>query len=168
MPISRTVNRLWQGFAGEPKTKPVNVVAKRFIQVFADHGVQPAQIPRLIPHVKLDDLDSEKALLAVLTPEVLDQTAHLFGIRTAWLEGVDDDIYERKSCYKRPDVFFKNLALLKHDKNDFDYFYVQTLTATKQLNMNDPSQQLLVVIVVEKIAELGEQRVERYHVYNDG
>lgn len=87
MSISSTVNKLSQGFAGEPKSKPVDVVAKRFIQVFYDHGVEPAQVPRLIPHVKLDDLNSEKALLAALTPEVLDQVARLFGIRSQWLEG---------------------------------------------------------------------------------
>lgn len=115
----------------------------------------------------MDDLKSEDALLAVLTPEVLDQTARLFGIRTAWLEGVDDDIYECLSCYKQLEVFFEHLATLNRDENDFDDFYVQTLVTTKQLNMNDPSQQHMVVIVVEKIAQLGDQRLYRYHVYGD-
>lgn len=168
MPVSFNVNKFWQSFTGKTKSNPVNVVAQRFLQVFHDHGLQAAQIPRLLPQIKLDDLKSEEVLLAALTPAVLDQAAHLFGIRTAWLEGVDDDIYERLSCYKQPEVFFENLALLNRDENDFDDFYVQTLVTTKQLDKNDPSQQLLVVIVVEKIAELGDQRVYRYHVYGDG
>lgn len=168
MSISSNANKLWQNLTGKNKPNPVNMVTQRFLQAFHDHGLQPAQIPRLLPKIKLDDLQSEETLLAALTPDVLDQTAHLFGIRTAWLEGVDDDIYERLSCYKQPGKFFENLALLNRDENDFDDFYVQTLVTTKQLDMNDPSQQFLVVIVVEKFAELGDQRVYRYHVYGDG
>lgn len=94
MSVSSNVNKLWQSFTGKTKTNPVNIVAQRFIQAFLDHGVRATQIPRLQSKIKLDDLKSEEALLAVLTPEVLDQTARLFGIRTAWLEGVDDRVYE--------------------------------------------------------------------------
>lgn len=160
--------KLWRRIAGKTKNDPVNLVAQRFLQVFHGHGLQAAQIPRLLPQIKLDDLKSEEALLAALTHELLDQAATLFGIRSSWLEGVDDRIYEWLSCYKQPEVFFENLALLNRGANDFDNFYVQTLVTTKKLDMNDPSQQLLVVIVVEKIAELGDQRVYRYHVYGDG
>lgn len=166
--MSININKLLQSFAGKSKPTPVNIVAQRFLQAFHDHGIQPAQIPRLLPSIKLDDLKSDKSLLAALTPCVLDQTAQLLGIRTAWLEGVDGYIYEPLTCYKQPEIFFENLALLKRDENDFDDFYVQTLATTKQLEMNDSSQQLLVVIVAEKIAELGDQRVYRYHVYGDG
>jgi hypothetical protein len=130
--------------------------------------VEPSQIPRLLPQIKLDDLKSENSLLAALTPELLDQTAKFFTIRTAWLEGVDDCIYDCLSCYKQPQNFFKNLALINRGEHDPDDFYVQTLVTTKQLDMNDPSQQLLAVVVAEKIAELGDQRVYRYHVYGDG
>lgn len=168
MSVSSNVNKLWQSFTGKTKPDPVNVVAQRFLKVFYDHGLQAAQIPRLLPQIKLDDLKSEEALLAALTPNVLDQAAHLFGIRTAWLEGVDDDIYDCLHCYKQPEIFFEHLAPLNRSMNDFDDFYVQTLVTTKKLNMNVPSQQLLVVIVVEKIAELGDRDVYRYHVYGDG
>jgi hypothetical protein len=168
MPVSSNVNKLWQSFTGKTKPNPVNVVAQRFLKVFHDHGLQAAQIPRLLPQIKLDDLKSEEALLAALTPDVLDQFAHLFGIRTAWIEGVDDGIYDCLSCYKQPEIFFENLALLNRGENDSDDFFVQTFVTTKQLDMNDPSQQLLAVVVAEKIAELGDQRVYRYHVYGDG
>lgn len=168
MPVSRSINKLWQSFTGKTKFNPVNVVAQCFLQVFHDHGLQAAQIPHLLPQIKLDDLKSKEALLAALTPEILNQAAHLFGIRTAWLEGVDDGIYDCLSCYKQPKIFFENLALINCGVHDSDVFYVQTLVATKQLNMNDPSQQLLVVVVAEKIAELDNQCVYRYHVYGDG
>ena len=163
-----SVNKLWQHLAGKSKSHRVNIVAQRFLQVFVDHGVEPSQIPRLLPQIKLDDLKSENSLLTALTPEILDQTAKFFSIRTAWLEGVEGGIYDCLSCYKQPEIFFENLALLIRHKNDFGDFYVQTLVTTKQLDMNDPSQQLLVVVVAEKIAELGDQRIYRYHVYGDG
>lgn len=168
MSVFSNVNILWQSFTGQTKSNPVNVVAQRFLQVFHDHGLQATQIPRLLPQIKLDDLKSEEALLVALTPDVLDQAAHLFGIRTAWLEGVDDCIYDCLSCYKQPEIFFENLAMINCGEHDSDVFYVQTLVATKQLDMNDPSQQLLVVVVAEKIAELNNQCVYRYHVYGDG
>lgn len=104
MPVSFNVNKLWQSFAGKTKNNPVNIVARRFLQVFNDHGVQTTQIPRLLQAIKLDDLKSEDALVAMLTHDVLDQTARLFGIRVEWLEGVDDKIYEPLACYKRPAV----------------------------------------------------------------
>ncbi len=163
-----SVNKLWQRIAGKSKSHRVSIVAQHFLQAFVDHGVEPSQIPRLLPQIKLDDLKSENSLLAVLTPEILDQAAKFFGIRTDWLEGVDGGIYDCLSCYKQPKIFFENLALLNHGENDSDDFYVQSLVTTKQLDMNDPSQQLLVVVVAEKIAQLGDQRVYRYHIYGDG
>ena len=35
-------------FVGKPDTNTVNIVAQRFLQSFLDHGVQAAQIPRLL------------------------------------------------------------------------------------------------------------------------
>ena len=105
------INKFLQTLAGKSKSKPVTIVGQRFRQAFHDHGVEAAQIPRLLPQVKLDDLKSDETLLAVLTPEVLDQAAHLFGIRTEWLEGVDDNIYEYLHCYKQPELFFELLRL---------------------------------------------------------
>jgi hypothetical protein len=160
--------RLWRNFTGNSKSNPVNIVAQRFLQVFREHGVETSQIPRLLPAIGLDDLKSEESLLTVLTPEILDKSAKLFGIRSQWLEGVDDRIYEWLSCYKQPEIFFEHLASLKEDQNDYDFFYVQTLTTTKNLNRHDESEQLLTVIVSEKIAELGDERIYRYHVYGDG
>lgn len=162
------MSKLWQRFSGKPNTNSVNVVAQRFLQVFHDHGLQTTQIPRLLPQIKLDDLKFEEALLAVLTPEILDQTAKLFDIRTSWLEGADDRIYEWCSCYKQPEIFFEHLASLNRNRNDFDDWYVQTLVTSKALDGSDPSTQPLVVVVVEKITELGDQRIYRYHVYGDG
>lgn len=144
----------------------MNIVAQRFLQAFLDHGVEVSQIPRLLPQVKFDDLQSSEKLLAVLTPEILDQTAQLLGIRSQWLEGADERIYEYLSCYKHPQKFFKLIASLNPD--DHDDFYVQALTSTNQLDKDDPSVQSLVVVVAQKMAELGDEQINRYYVFSDG
>lgn len=168
MPVSFNVNKLWQGFTGKTKINPVNIVAQRFLQVFHDHGVQAAQIPRLLPKIKLDDLKSEETLLSALTPEVLDQAAHFFGIRSEWLEGVDDKIYEYQSCYKQPEVFFELLAGLQNRADSCSLnFPLRILSATNKLDGTSDSQQLLAPVLVEKIAELGEEPIFRYTIFND-
>lgn len=168
MPVSFNVNKLWQSFAGKTKNNPVNIVARRFLQVFHDHGVQTTQIPRLLSAIKLDDLKSEDALLATLTHEVLDQAAHLFGIRVEWLEGVDDEIYEYLACYKRPGIILEHLAQIVGGADVGLSFPLRVLATTKKLDCKNDSQQLLAPIIVEKIAELGEEDIYRYHLYRDG
>jgi len=156
-------------FIGKPNTNTVNVVAQRFLQSFLDHGVQAAQIPRLLPVIKLDDLKSEQALLSVLSPELLDHAARMLGIRSQWLEGVDDKIYEYKACYKQPELFFELFADVQNRVDyDFSYFPLRVLSITKKLDASDDRQQLLVPVLVEKFAELGDEWIYRYHVFNDG
>lgn len=168
MSISSNANRLWQSFTGKTKINPVNIVAQRFIQAFYDHGVQPSQIPRLLPQIKLDDLKSEEALLSALTPEVLDQAAHFFGIRSEWLEGVDDKIYECRSCYKQPELFFEHLATLRSDEHGNFWFPIRAISVNKNLDCGNPNSQPLALVLVEFIAWLGDERICRYHVYWDG
>lgn len=167
MPVSFNVNKLWQDLTGKSKSNPVNIVAQRFLQAFHDHGVQTTQIPRLLPAIKLDDLKSEEALLATLTHDALDQTARLFGIRVEWLEGVDDEIYECLACYKRPAVLLEHLRAVVGGNDVGFSFPLRVLSTTKKLDCNDDSQQLLAPIIVEKIAELGEEDIYRYHIYRD-
>ena len=168
MPFSHNVNKLWQSFIGKTKNNLVNIVAQRFLQAFVDHGVEISQIPRLLPQVKIGDLQSPEKLLAALNPEILDQTAKLFGIRSEWLEGVDDEIYQYLACYKCPAVILEHLAKVV-DGNDIGLsFPLRILSTTKKLDCNDDSQQLLTPVIVEKIAKLGEDEIYRYHIYRDG
>jgi len=60
-----------------------------------------SQIPRIFPKISLDDLKSDESLLKKLTPELIDEVATLFAVRTEWLEGVDDVVYASYSCYKQ-------------------------------------------------------------------
>lgn len=166
--MSININKLLQSFTGKTKTNSMNIVAQRFLQVFHDHGVKAAQIPHLLPQVKLNDLKSEDALLAILTPDLLDKTAHLFGVRSQWLEGVDDNIYEYLSCYKQPELFFEKFASLHRGKNDFLSFPIRAIATTKKFDYTDPDCQPLALVMVEQVALLDDKVINRYHVYRDG
>lgn len=160
------MKKIWQRISGKTHTKTLEIVDQRFRQVFLDHGVDVAQIPRLLPQIKLNDLATSEALLAALTPEVMDQTAKLFGIRRAWLEGVDEEIYEYRHCYKQPELFFEQLAVLRC--NEENRFPLRVLTNTKQLDRKKQNKQMLIPVLVEKIAEIGDEVIQRYYIYCDG
>lgn len=169
MTISFGLNKLLRHFVAGAKTNPVGIVPQRFFQVFRDHGVEESQIPRLLPQLKLDDLQAPEKLLAALTHEILDQTAQLFGVRSQWLEGVDEQIYEYMYCYKEPALLLEQLASLQaFSEQDRQNFPLRVLTDTKHLDYGDPDYQPLVPVLVEKIAELGDKDICRYYVYRDG
>ncbi|RFC40412.1 MAG: hypothetical protein DID89_2727546964 [Candidatus Nitrotoga sp. CP45] len=162
-------NKLWKNFTGKSKKNPVNIVTERFLQAFKDHGVKPSQIPRLMPQIKLDHLQSEATLLAALTPELLDQTAKLFGISIKWLEGASEKIYEYQSCYKQPEIFFKLFCAIQGGKwiDDIGIPF-RVLVSSKKLDGSSETYQPLVPVLVEKIAHLGDEPIYRYIVFNDG
>jgi hypothetical protein len=152
------------------KTLSMDVVPQRFCQIFQYHGVEKSQIPRLMPQIKLNDLKSNEALLAALTLEILDQTARLFGIRSEWLEGVDDVIYESRYCYKAPELLFELLDALKNHSSDFNLtrFPLRVLVSNKNLDYKSDRDQLLVPVVLEKVNDLGDETIHRYYIFNDG
>lgn len=76
----------------EPKPEPIEpatpqLVAKRFRQLFVDHGIEVTQIPRVFPEITLDDLKSNNSLLKKLSTECIDKVAEFFKVRVEWLEG---------------------------------------------------------------------------------
>lgn len=153
---------------GKQPADTVGNIPRRFLQAFLEHGVEASKIPRLLPQLKLDDVQSPEKLLATLTPEILDQTAQLFGIRSQWLEGIEDQIYSGLYTYKRPRELLDHVAALCLPDDQWLNFPLRVLTTTLNLDRNNSAQQLLVPIVVERIAELGEEEIVRYHIYTDG
>jgi hypothetical protein len=142
----------------------VKAVADRFVQIFKDHGVARSQIPRFIPEVSLDKLCSWDVLVSVLTPEVLDKTAELFGLRRMWFDGIGDQIYDHHDCYKQPDVFFQDLLNLKNP----GHFPVSAIIDCKRLDMNNKSEEQNVVLVLaDELAYLEEEQICRYTIYSD-
>lgn len=163
------MKRLFQRIANKSKFHPLNIVAQRFVQVFNDHGVQSSQIPRLMPQIKLDDLQSEVSVLAILTTELLDHTAKFFGISLKWLEGASDKIYEYQACYKQPEVFFELFSAIQGRKwVDGIGIPFRVLTTSKKLDRSSQNYQPIVPVLVEKIAHLVDEPIYRYIIFNDG
>ena len=143
----------------EPPTP--QLVAKRLRQLFIDHGVEETRIPRVFPKITLDDLSSDHLLIKKLTPELINEVAELFKVRSEWLEGVDDTIYYHPSCYKRPDKFFKFLKTIKFDEMGFPF---RVITPVEKFDFKDNTHQPFSILFVEKIAELGDEDIYRYYL----
>lgn len=162
--VFRKLNSLFENPADDKKA--LEQVADRYFQLFAEHNVSRAQIPRLIPELTIANVQSLESLLRALTPHIIDKTAALFGIRPQWLEGVDDVIYQTSYCYKNPKEFFRKLVTLDHDQTQHAVCVFATIT---QLDSSKDCS--LALVLIEKIAELeeyGEQDIYRYHVFSDG
>jgi hypothetical protein len=77
-PFTLNLNELWRRLRGQPKGT-VNMVAKRFLQLFEAHGVAASQIPRFLPTLNLSTLNTTESLLPALTPAILNEAAQVFG-----------------------------------------------------------------------------------------
>lgn len=152
------------------KKTPLSNLCTRFLALFADHGISPAQIPRVFPQLTLADLDSPDRLLAALTPQTLDHTAQLFGVNVAWLEGAEDRIYPYLATYKEPQLLLNHLSKIQHSDAWANQIGspLRILATTTKLDYRNESMQELAPVLVEPIAELGEETIYRYHVYQDG
>jgi hypothetical protein len=143
---------------------PAAGVARRFLNLFRDHGIAETQIQQFLPQITLEKLRTQETLIGALTKDVLDNAAKLFEIRGEWLDGVDDRIYEYRSCYKAPQRFFKDLA---NCNLDTDSFPVRALYDGKPLDGGADRRQPLVLLLVEKLRDLGDEEICRYIVYHD-
>ena len=150
----------------EPKSKPIppntpQLVAKRFRQLFVDHGVEETRIPRFFSKITLEDLQSDTLLIKKLTPELINEVAKIFNVRSEWLEGVDNTIYLSQSCYKQPADFFTFLKTIKYGKSDFPF---RVISSVEKFDYKDDSRQPFSILYVEKIAELGDDNIYRYYL----
>lgn len=75
-------------------------------------------------------------------------------MQSDWLEALTDVIYEHRSFYKRPELFFQYLSQIKYDEWDFPLRIITTTDG--DFDINDPGRQPFAVLFVEKVAELGE------------
>lgn len=141
----------------------IRLVVQRFVQVFNEHGVATSQIPRFIPEASLDKLRSWDVLASILTPEVLDKTAKLFGLRRMWLDGIGNQIYDRRTCYKQPEVFFQDLINLESPA----YFPASAIIDCERLNRRSKKEQSVVLVLADHLTDLEEVQVCRYTIYAD-
>jgi len=166
--LAADVIALLKGLSSLRRTSPVAVVGERFLQVFIQHGVRPTQIPRLLPSISLAALISPESLLTAITPKVIDDTTRLFGIRSAWLEGVTDQIYDTHFCYQAPARFFE---LLSQTPREACSFPVRALTCVDTLDCHDAREQPLALVFVEPITAPENPEdlhpIARYHIWCD-
>jgi hypothetical protein len=137
------------------------LVSKRFRQLFIDHGIEETRIPRVFSKITLEDLQSDSLLIKKLTPELINEAAELFKVKSDWLDGVDTTIYHSQTCYKQPKEFFEFLNTIKFGESDFPF---RVITPIKKFDYKDDSHQPFSILFVEKIAELGDQDVHRYYI----
>jgi hypothetical protein len=164
----RSPRQLLQALSGRKTVNPVETVVLRFLQLFQDHGVEAAQIPRLLPEIKLADLQSPSRLLAALSPEIIEKAAQLFGVRVLWLEGVDEEVYDYLAANKEPATLLQRLASICAGQPEKPRFPLRVLADRKALDWCDGGAQYLAPVLVEQIATLGEEEIYRYHVFRDG
>lgn len=92
--------------------------ASRFLALFDAHGVKPSQIPDLFGHgLSIADCHCAESLTKVLTSDLMEKAAQLFGINRDWLDCASDVVYEPHSFYKNPqgfDAYLKSIALESH------------------------------------------------------
>ena len=155
---------------GRPQPSSVQNVTDRFLYLFREHGVIDSQIPLLLPEVGLDDLQSSSRLLSVLTPPVLDKAASLFGVRTAWLRGVDDQIYEYLAIYKEPRRLLSHLSNLvgRCGKDTSFGTPLRILTTSMSLDKGSGLSPMLLPVLVEEVGSVDDEPVYRFHIYRDG
>jgi len=97
----------------EPETS-----ASRFLALFNAHGVKPSQIPDVFGHgLSIADCHCAESLTKVLTSDLMEKAAQLFGINRDWLDCASDVVYEPHSFYKNSqgfDAYLKSIALESH------------------------------------------------------
>lgn len=152
------------GFGRSNNSDYTGIVTDRFLQIFNGHGVATTEIPRLIPEVTLDKLESRESLLSVLSNELIDKVCDLFLVNRSWLEGNSDRIYDRQHCYKQPEVFFEELSKL--DLEDF-IPPVIAFTSKSSLNYRKGRGQPVQLVFQEKCAQIGSKDIYRYVVWSD-
>jgi hypothetical protein len=163
-PIEFDLNVLWRRLMQNEKTSEVAIVAYRFLRLFVDHGIAVTQIQQYLPEITLDKLATLNMLLAALNNEALDRAAKLFKVRRTWLDGVDDQIYEWQTCYKTPARMFEDLASLEKQIGSFP---VRALYCGRKPDRSDDKEQPLVLLLVEKIRDMGDEQICRYIIYGD-
>lgn len=163
----RALYERWKERSGQAPSDSgeVATVARRFLQMLAEHGVPPASIPQLLPILRYEDLRDEASLLSALTPEILGQAASLFGVRMAWLTGADDVIYDVDYSYKSPSRLGEKLAQLKPDIYNLP---LRALSTSKYLDRQASHVQRLELVAVEPIATIDETTIYRFHPFADG
>lgn len=149
--------------------KSLTGISQRFLSVFAAHGVDQVHIPRWVPAIVYKDLQSESQLLAALTPQVLDETADLFGLHPGWLEGASDlvlmPVGERDNPRALLDLIAAAVRASEASGSGWNPAPLRIITDVKSLLRGASHRQWLVLVIVQAIGDQGDGPVCRAQVY---
>lgn len=99
--------------ARESSIPSVAALLTRVRQVFSEQGLKPGHLARFFALMnapfdfRLDHYRTDAALLAWLDDEKSDWIAQTFGIRREWLDGEDEQVYQRYHFDKNPRHFWE-------------------------------------------------------------
>lgn len=136
-------------------------IAARFIKVFDAHGIHRNQIPRFFGHgLEVVDVSDNNRLLERLNGPLLEGVCATFAIRREWLEGVDDDIYETRDFYKRPEEFSSFIdELISSGHGALTAFLLVAEERTREPDC--------LLILEQYVGDLGRQPIFRYFICNN-
>lgn len=113
---------------GELPPNPMEVMARRFLSTYTDHGISVGQIPEFLdrlsgPKVTWRDLRSTESFLDRADVDLLNFTAGLFGIRPDWLRNSDTGYDKGAMRYprdfdKQPHSFARFLLISSVRRSD--------------------------------------------------
>lgn len=107
-----------------PETSELDLMLIRFFQLFREHGIGVADIPKfLLPEtLSRSDLGYPDKILDELHDDQLSHLESVFGVTSEWLKGRSDQIYRKRSFYKSlADILAE---LVRHRINTGRYFKV--------------------------------------------
>jgi len=153
--------------------------AARFLKAFEAHGIARMQIGRLLPvtlrskSIPLASFSSADALKPVLTAELLDWTADLWGLQRTWLDlagGSDSYQGPHRHChvYKDPEAMAVCLdeALMRIPVSPLD-LRMLVFATTKEAFLQ-PTSDPIVIALEEPAGELDDQLLHRYTMLSEG
>jgi hypothetical protein len=137
-------------------------VARRFVRLFAAHGIHRNQMPRVMElDATLADVQTDESLLRILTDELLDKAARLFAIRREWLESASKQIYPTHDFYKQSDRFPEFLDSLLANS------YSGALRGMLLVAESHGFESNALLVLEEEIGSLGDKPLCRYHLCNN-
>lgn len=144
------------------KSATPELTAERFKLLFNRHGVETSEIPEIsgFESISLYDLNSNDRLLQKLTPEFLNKTANLFGVRLEWLRSGEPNMYQHRHWYKsRLSHFFEDLKEIDFE-GIYDPFFV--ITTVDKFDVHATEHQPFILVLRKNITEIGDKDVFKY------
>lgn len=149
--------------------EPLVHIARRFLGVFEAHGIERAHIPRWMPAIRYEDLQSDTKLLPALTPEVLDTTAQLLGLEAAWLEGTSSLALRPEGERKHPRALMDRIAAAVHASEAAGSAWnpapLRIVTDVETLRRDTPDRQWLVLVIVQAVGVRGDEVAFRCQIH---